>query len=410
MTPIDARTAAPGRRAEPAGITDIATSTDEVLRAAYGENFPVSPVVLPAAIREHFKAIYGFARLVDDIGDEAPGDRLALLDQLAADLERIWTGAGPALPVHQRLATTVTACDLPAEPFLRLIEANRLDQRVTRYPAFDDLLRYCTLSADPIGRMVLGVLGKATPDRLILSDRVCTALQLAEHLQDVAEDYAAGRIYLPLEDLDTFGVAETDLAAPTASPALRNLMAFQVARATTILDQGAPLASLLDGRMRLAIAGFIGGGRAALHAVRQAGYEVLGGAPKASKPRLAGAALWVAARAYTPSMRAGAAAAGGLPPLCESPPPSPNPVRATAVPAVSVAAKAEPARATSPAARRATSVPAPAVAATTLSGVVTGADLGNTESGSVNEPASAWPAMTQADSRHSRRGDEGEAS
>jgi len=331
MTTIDARTAAPGRRQEPAGITDIGTSTDEVLRAAYGENFPVSPVVLPAAIREDFKAIYGFARLVDDIGDEAPGDRLALLDRLAADLERIWTGEGPALPVHQRLATTVAARDLPAEPFLRLIEANRLDQRVTRYPTFDDLLRYCTLSADPIGRMVLGVLGKATPDRLILSDRVCTALQIAEHLQDVAEDYAAGRIYLPQEDLDTFGVTEAELAAPSASPALRNLMAFQVARATTILDQGAPLASLLEGRMRLAIAGFIGGGRAALHAVRQAGYDVLGGAPKASKQRLAGATIWVGFRSYAPSMRASAAAAGTLSPLCEPPPPSPNPTRATAV-------------------------------------------------------------------------------
>ncbi|WP_007519248.1 squalene synthase HpnC [Pseudofrankia saprophytica] len=309
------------RRAEPAGVTDLAATTDEVLRAAYGENFPVSPMVLPAGIRDHFKALYGFARLVDDIGDEAPGDRLALLDRLGADLELIWTGE-PSLPVHQRLAGTVRSCDLPAEPFLRLVEANRMDQRVTRYDTFDDLLRYCTLSADPIGRMVLGVLGQATPDRLILSDRVCTALQIAEHLQDVAEDYAAGRIYLPLEDMDTFGVTEQDLAAPTASPALRNLMAFQVARATTILEQGAPLASLLRGRMRLAIAGFVGGGRAALHAVRQSGYDVLGGAPKASKQRVVAASLWVTARSYAPSARAAAAGADSLSPLCEPPPPS----------------------------------------------------------------------------------------
>lgn len=414
MTPIDARTAAPGRRAEPTGITDIGTTTDEVLRAAYGENFPVSPAVLPAAIREHFKAIYGFARLVDDIGDEAPGDRLALLDQLAADLERIWTGAGPTLPVHQRLATTVEACDLPAEPFLRLIEANRLDQKVTRYPTFDDLLRYCTLSADPIGRMVLGVLGRATPDRLILSDRVCTALQLAEHLQDVAEDYAAGRIYLPQEDLDTFGVTEADLAASTASPALRNLMAFQVARATTILDQGAPLASLLEGRMRVAIAGFIGGGRAALQAVRQAGYDVLGGAPKASKPRVAGCALWVAFRSYAPSVRAGAAAAGRLRPLCEPPPPSPDPDRArpaaVPAPATPVTATGADAARAFPAEPATTSVPAAPVAATTFSDVVTGADLGNTQSGSANGPAGGQPVATQADDRLSRRGDEGDAS
>jgi squalene synthase HpnC len=321
------------RRSEPAGITDIAASTDEVLQAAHGENFPVSPVVLPAAIRADFQAIYGFCRLVDDIGDEAPGDRLALLDALADDLALIWSSE-PRLPVHQRLATTVRSCDLPAEPFERLIEANRVDQRVTRYETFDDLLRYCTLSADPVGRMVLGVLGQATPDRVILSDRICTALQLAEHLQDVAEDFAAGRIYLPQEDMATFGVAEADLAAPTASPALRNLMAFQVARASTILDQGAPLASLLHGRVRLAIAAFVGGGRAALHAVRQSGYDVLGGAPKASRQRLAATGLWVTARSYAPSMRAAAAAAATLSPLCEPHPvPSRAPSAASARPA-----------------------------------------------------------------------------
>ncbi|WP_116271539.1 squalene synthase HpnC [Pseudofrankia sp. BMG5.36] len=369
------------RRAEPAGVTDLATTTDEVLRAAYGENFPVSPMVLPAGIRDHFKALYGFARLVDDIGDEAPGDRLALLDRLAADLELIWTSE-PHLPVHQRLAGTVRACDLPAEPFLRLVEANRMDQWVTRYDTFDDLLRYCTLSADPIGRMVLGVLGQATPDRLILSDRVCTALQLAEHLQDVAEDYAAGRIYLPLEDMDTFGVTERDLAASTASPALRNLMAFQVARATTILDQGAPLASLLRGRMRLAIAGFVGGGRAALHAVRQSGYDVLGGAPKANKQRVVAATLWVTTRSYAPSARAAAAGANSLSPLCEPPAPSSiptaSPAAVSAVTSVSAA----------------TSVGAPSVAPATSAGTSSGPGAGDTPVGDVAANVTGTGAVT----------------
>jgi squalene synthase HpnC len=320
MTTIDARAgdARPGpgspRAGEPAGITDLATSAEDVLRSAGAENFPVSPVVLPARTRVHFNALYAFGRLVDDIGDEAPGDRLALLDELGADLDLIWTGE-PRLPVHQRLAVTVRECDLPAEPFQRLVEANRMDQRVTRYATFDDLLYYCTLSADPIGRMVLGVLDRATPDRVVLSDRVCTALQIAEHLQDVAEDFAAGRIYLPLEDLDAFGVSEADLAAATATPALRNLMAFQVARASTLLDQGAPLASLLSGRMRLAISGFVGGGRAALDAVRRSHYDVLGGPPKASKARVVTTALGVAARSFTPAMRGPARAAGSLAPL-----------------------------------------------------------------------------------------------
>jgi hypothetical protein len=251
---------------------------------------------------------------------------------------------------------------------------------------------------------VLGVLGKATPDRVILSDRVCTALQIAEHLQDVAEDYAAGRIYLPLEDLDTFGVTEADLGAPVASQALRNLMAFQVARATTILDQGAPLASLLQGRMRLAIAGFIGGGRAALQAVRQAGYDVLGGAPKASKQQLAGAALWVAVRSYAPSMRAGAAAAGALTPLCDPPPPTPNPSRAATVPA--------PKTATSPVSPEpsATSVPGPAAEANNSTSVGAAVPGNAPEGGPAAGPVGTWPDAAPTGTGPHRRGDEGEAS
>ncbi|WP_462202752.1 squalene synthase HpnC [Frankia sp. CcWB3] len=303
MTAIDARTSPSRTPAQPAA-TGLATPAEQLLRAAPAENFPVSPFVLPAAVRSHFNALYAFSRLVDNLGDEAVGDRLALLDRLSADLEVIWTGGQPELPVLRLLARTVRDCDLPAEPFQRLVEANRQDQRVTRYETFDDLVRYCTLSADPIGRMVLGVFGLATPDRVVLSDRVCTALQLAEHWQDVAEDLAAGRIYLPLEDLDTFGVTEADLRASVASPAVRHLMAFEVARARTVIDQGAPLVSMVPGRLRLALAGFVGGGRAALDAIRRADYDVLGGPPKATKPRVAEFALAALARSLAPGASA----------------------------------------------------------------------------------------------------------
>ncbi|CUU57921.1 squalene synthase HpnC [Parafrankia irregularis] len=309
MTAIDARTGPP-RPSAPLGATDLTTPTDQVLLAASAENFPVASRLLPARLREHLNALYVFGRLVDDIGDEAPGDRLALLDELGEDLELIWSGGQPRLPVHQTLARTVRACDLPAEPFRRLVQANRQDQVVTRYDTYDDLVRYCTLSADPIGRMVLGVFGLATPARVALSDRICTALQLAEHFQDVAEDLAAGRIYVPLEDMEAFGVTEADLAAPSASPAVRHLMAFEVARARTLLDSGAPLVGLVGGRLRLAMAGFVGGGRAALDAIRRADYDMLGGAPKAPKPRVAAFAATAWARWWLPGAAATARAAG----------------------------------------------------------------------------------------------------
>jgi squalene synthase HpnC len=172
--------------------------------------------------------------------------------------------------------------------------ANRQDQVVSRYQTFDELLAYCTLSANPVGRIVLRVFGALTPAREVLSDQVCTALQLAEHWQDVAEDFRAGRIYLPGEDLARFGVTEEDLAAPQASPQLRGLMAFEVERARQLLDKGAPLVGNLRGAARVAVAGYVAGGRAALAAIAGAGYDVLRVTPKPRRGRLVAEVL----RAY----------------------------------------------------------------------------------------------------------------
>jgi len=293
----------------PTGADEVLdASLDSVLSVAAGENFPVSPGILPADIQADLKTVYGFARLVDQVGDAAEGDRLALLDAMEADLGEIWGGA-PRLPVHQALVETVARRGLTREPFRRLIEANRQDQRVTRYETFDDLVQYCTLSADPVGHLVLGVFGYATPERIALSDRICTALQLAEHLQDVAEDHRAGRIYLPRTDLVAFGVAEPDLVTSPASPALRALMAFEVARAREVLDEGTPLVGMVPGRLRVALAGFVGGGRAALGSIEAAGYDVTNHSPSAPKWQVAREAAVVAAAASVP---AGAARRGAL--------------------------------------------------------------------------------------------------
>ena len=215
------------------GEKTAALPTQEAVRARAGtENFPVALWLLGPRSRRHLLAIYGFARLVDEIGDELDGDRLAALDQIERELE------SPAHPVMVALAATVRECRLPREPLLRLLEANRLDQRVERYDSFEALMDYCALSAAPIGELVLHVFGVFTPERLELSDRVCSALQVIEHLQDRDEDRARGRVYIGSFDA--------------------------VAEARALLQAGPPLVSQLRGRARLAVAGFLAGGRCAL--------------------------------------------------------------------------------------------------------------------------------------------------
>jgi squalene synthase HpnC len=250
------------------------------MRKESRENFPVALVVLPRATRRHLRAIYGFARLVDDAGDDVWSDRLELLDAIERDLDRVYDG-DPQHPLMRRLASTVRELRLPREPFRRLIEANRQDQRVARYETFDALSAYCDLSANPVGRLVLHVFGTPTPERLAWSDAVCTGLQLVEHLQDVGEDLRRrGRIYLPAEDMRRFGVAEHDLERRRLTAEFGDLVAFELERARRLLAAGGPLVASLSGRPRLAVAGYVGGGLAAAKAIERAGYDVLGEPPR----------------------------------------------------------------------------------------------------------------------------------
>jgi squalene synthase HpnC len=277
------------------------------------ENFPVALRVLPRRFRTHLRAVYDVVRVIDDLGDRAAGDRVALLDGFGRDLAALWTGGTPGAAVLRRLAPTVRACGLERAPFDHLIAANLADQRVTRYASYDDLLGYCRLSADPVGRLVLAIFGASTPATRELSDRVCTALQLIEHWQDVAEDRRAGRVYLPGEDLARFGVAETDLDRPTASVPVRRLVAFQTDRAADLLDSGAPLLGLLRGWARVAVAGYLAGGRAAVAAIRRADHDVLAGSPRARRRDVAAhlAACLVANRAASRAAGLAASRAAG---------------------------------------------------------------------------------------------------
>lgn len=267
---------------------DVAAPLHRLRAKARHENFPVALRLLPPRHRRHLLALYAYARMVDDIGDagdEPQGDRLRLLDLVSRDVERLYRGVFPAEAVYRELATTIHACGLPREPFERLVEANRQDQVVRRYRTFEDLLGYCRLSADPVGRLVLGVFGVATPERVELSDKVCSALQVLEHCQDVVEDARAGRIYLPTEDLERFDVAEDDLLAPRATRALRALVGFEVQRAVALLDAGTPLIATLSGTARLAVAGYVAGGRATAVALAEAGFDVVATTPRPRRVR-----------------------------------------------------------------------------------------------------------------------------
>jgi squalene synthase HpnC len=239
-----------------------------------GENFPVVSLLAPREARPHLRAVYGFARLVDNLGDEADGDRRALLDELERELD-----GPPYTEIMRRVQATREACSLPREPFWRLIQANRIDQEKSRYETWDEVVEYCTYSATPVGRLVLGIYGRAgEPELVAPSDDVCTGLQLVNFLQDPPRDLALGRVYLPQEDLHRFQVSDEELAGPL-SERLVALMRFEAGRARGLLESGLPLGQTLGGRVGKSVALFARGGLAALDALERAGWDVFSGRP-----------------------------------------------------------------------------------------------------------------------------------
>ncbi|HZP56735.1 MAG TPA: squalene synthase HpnC [Dehalococcoidia bacterium] len=257
---------------------------------AHDENFSVVTWFLPKALRPHFFALYAYCRSTDDLGDEAEGDRLALLDAWEDDLRACFAGETRS-PLFAALGETVRACAIPPEPFLRLIEANRMDQRVRRFATYDDLLHYCAHSATPVGRMVLCVLGYRDEERARLADATCTALQLANFWQDVSRDLAQDRVYIPQEDLRRFGLGDDDLRAGAADARYRDLMRFEVERARELFRRGRALEAMVDRRARTDVRLFRLGGEAVLDAIARAGYDTLRARPRVGKARKAWLAL-----------------------------------------------------------------------------------------------------------------------
>jgi squalene synthase HpnC len=256
------------------------------LAQTHYENFSVATWFLPKRLRQHFYNVYAYCRISDDLGDEV-GDTsasLALLDEWQHELDACYEGS-PKHPVFVALADTVRAFNIPKHEFSDLLIAFRQDQTVTRFEAFNDVLAYCHYSANPVGHLVLYLCGYSDPERQMLSDFTCTALQLANFWQDVTRDYAKGRIYLPFESFRQFGVTEDDIAQNRNTPAFRSMLKFEVERAHEWFRRGLPLIPKVDRELALDLELFSRGGLEILRAIEKQNYAVLGDRPEISKSR-----------------------------------------------------------------------------------------------------------------------------
>jgi squalene synthase HpnC len=254
------------------------------LTATHYENFSVVTWLTPRSLQPAFQSIYSFCRWSDDLGDEV-GDReqsRKLLAWWRGELRAMYTGAATH-PVMMALAETVAAYSIPIEPFEALISAFEQDQEVTDYATYNQLLDYCRRSANPVGHLVLYLARSHNETNSALSDCTCTALQLANFWQDVARDLDIGRIYLPREDRDRFGVSEADLRAKRFTPKFAALLEAECRRTRTMFLQGWPLVERMPKALAVDIDLFTRGGLAILDRIEARGYDVLTSRPEVSR-------------------------------------------------------------------------------------------------------------------------------
>jgi phytoene synthase len=246
------------------------------------ENFPVASILMPRRLRKPVAAIYHFARAADDIADEGDlpdEERLRQLDGFRAELARIDRNETPLTPLFCNLAAEIRQHALPMQPLYDLLDAFSQDVVKKRYANFDELLDYCRRSANPVGTLLLHLYEEATPVNIAYSDAICTSLQLINFWQDVAKDYAIGRIYLPLGEMAQYGVSEEQIAQGISDDAWRRLMRFQVKRARAMMLSGAPLGSILTGRIGLEMRMIIAGGLRILDKLEAADYDMFNKRP-----------------------------------------------------------------------------------------------------------------------------------
>jgi squalene synthase HpnC len=269
----------------------------KTLATTHYENFHVATFFLPAALRPHFYSVYAFCRTSDDLGDEVadPATATRLLSQWRSMLQQCF--AQPELsrhPVFVALQPTISQCALPMQPFDDLISAFEQDQVYTHHASLATLEEYSRYSANPVGRLVLLVSGYRAEDLMLLSDEICTGLQLANFYQDVVEDRARGRRYIPGDAMQRFDVTDQQLIARRFDSKVRAMMEFLVADARARLTRGGRLVGLVDRDLAATLQLFVSGGYAILDAIAAQDYDTLRARPvvtKAAKLRLLGGAL-----------------------------------------------------------------------------------------------------------------------
>jgi phytoene synthase len=235
------------------------------------ENFPVASLLLPAWAREPVAVIYRFARGADDVadeGDDPPDVRLEKLNGYRRELE------APTQPLFRRIRQLIEQHGLPPALFHDLLDAFGQDVVKKRYATYAELLDYCRRSANPVGRLLLHLFKRTDESNLARSDAICSALQLINFWQDIELDFAKGRIYLPLDEMARFGVAETHIAQKRCDESFKRLLAFQVDRTRQLMLSGAPLGRSLPGRIGLEIRATVAGGLRILEKIRAVDYDV----------------------------------------------------------------------------------------------------------------------------------------
>ena len=251
------------------------------LATTHYENFPVGSHLAPRRLRKYIHAIYAFARVADDLADEGnipPDDRIRSLDQWREQLNLCFAGT-PRDPLFVALSDAIQNCSLPKQLFEDLLDAFRMDVTTSGFERYDDVLLYCSKSANPIGRLLLAVFGCSTQETVILSDHLCTGLQLANFWQDLSVDIRKGRMYLPLEDVERFGYTRSNLRHGVVNDEFRGLMEFQVQRTRGLFAASSSLPGMVGARLGLELRLTWNGGMTILQKIERSGYSVLGGRP-----------------------------------------------------------------------------------------------------------------------------------
>ena len=252
------------------------------LATSHYENFHVATFFLPRKVRPHFESIYAYCRVADDLGDEVadPAIALRLLDAWGSMLDECYDTPERSMhPVFVALHETIRECGVPRQLFADLLHAFRMDQVKPTYDTWDELLVYSHYSANPVGRLVLWVCGYKEESLALLSDKVCTALQLANFWQDVVEAAERGRRYIPAEDMLRFGVEEGQLAGRVFTPEFRDMIESLVVRTREMLREGGAISSHVDKELAVTLDLFRKGGDAILDGITAEGFDVLRGRP-----------------------------------------------------------------------------------------------------------------------------------